>query len=66
MTKQKKVEEPVEPIDPNMNREQLAGAILVTRQTVTALEHSSDPKRLEEAQKYLDRLLKAEQESGEE
>lgn len=69
MPKQKKVVEPVEslePIDPNMSRLQLAGAIMVARQTVTALEHSSDPKRLAYAQKHLERLLKAEQESGEE
>jgi DNA-binding XRE family transcriptional regulator len=66
MPKQKKVVEPVEPIDQSMNRLQLAGAIMVARQTVTALEHSSDPKRLEYAKKHLERLLKVEQESGEE
>jgi hypothetical protein len=69
MPKQKKVVEPVEPaepIDQSMSRLQLAGAIMVARQTVTALEHSSDPKRLADANKHLERLLKAEQESGEE
>lgn len=60
MPKQKQVDTP---IDLNMNEIQLAGAIMVARQTVTALEHSSDPKRLAEAQKYLERLLRAEQES---
>jgi hypothetical protein len=61
MPKQAKVDEPLD----LMNRIQLAGAIMVARQTVTALEHSSDPKRLAEARKHLARLLKAEQESGE-